>query len=164
LKRAAALAASLLLGGCLPSAPLPPQADEPALDPIAFFTGPSHGTGELALLTGKRTPIAVRSVGHMQRDGALRLDQDIREGTKRRTRRWVIRPLGAGRFTGSLTEAIGPVEATVRGNKMQIAYATNDYRVRQVLVLQADGTIANRLDVIKWGLNVARLRERISRT
>lgn len=161
---AVALGAALGLSGCLPTIDLPPVAAAPAFDPIAYFAGPTRGSGTLTTLSGVRKKVTVTSLGTPGADGSLVLEQNIAtegDGTRRRT--WTIKRLGGGRYTGTLTEAVGPVTAEVSGNWMMIRYATNDYRVRQTLVLGADGQVANRLDVIKWGLNVARLGETIVR-
>ncbi len=153
-----------MLAGCLPASPLPPVSEAASLDPIKFFAGASEGHGQLATVIGKTQTVHVTSLGTRNPDGSLTLAQHIEtQGEVARDRRWVIRPLGQGRYTGSLTEAVGPVEATVAGNAMSIRYRTKDYRVRQSLVLGRDGAIHNRLDIVKWGLNVARLSETIVR-
>lgn len=162
--KAIAAAVALALAGCLPASPLPPVSEAHSFDPIEFFTGVSEGVGQLATVTGKTQTVHVTSLGTRHPDGSLTLDQHIAtQGKKARDRQWIIRPLGHGRYTGSLTEAVGPVDATVAGNAMTIRYRTKDYRVRQSLVLGRDGAIHNRLDVVKWGLNVARLSETIVR-
>jgi hypothetical protein len=149
---------------CLPATDLPPQASAPLLDPVAFFTGVSEGQGTLATLTGKRQAIHARSAGAPLAGGGLSLTQRISlSGEPTRGRTWVIRPLGQGRYSGTLTEAVGPVQGHVSGNSMTIRYRTKDYTVRQRLVLGADGVVHNRLDIVKWGLNVARLEETIAR-
>ncbi len=160
----AALAAALVLGGCLPPVELPPEAAEPRLDPVVFFTGLTEGEGTLSTITGSKQALRVVSIGRRQADGVLVLDQRIAlSGEPVRDRLWTIRPAGPGRYTGTLTEAIGAVDARVSGNRMTIRYATKDYAVRQELALGPDGQLRNRFDAVKWGLNVARLDERISR-
>ncbi|WP_265561673.1 DUF3833 family protein [Sphingomicrobium arenosum] len=145
----------------LPAVPLPETKS--AFDPIAFFEGGSRGTGTISLVTGQTRALRVESMGLPQDDGALWLEQRIfEEGKAPRKRLWILRPLGDGRFGGSLTDATGPVTARVAGNRMTIAYdARGDVRIEQELALAPDGTVRNRLDVYKWGLNVARLDERI---
>ncbi|WP_187107733.1 DUF3833 family protein [Sphingomonas xanthus] len=160
----APLIPALWLAACLPSADRPRADAQPKLDPIAFFAGYTEGRGALHKLVGNSQPLSVSSVGRKLPGGGLRLDQLLHlEGEAVRERRWTIWPMGKGRFTGSLTEAVGPVEAAVQGNRMTIRYATEDYRVRQTLTLGMDGIVHNRLDIYKWGLNVARLDERIAR-
>lgn len=70
-----------------------------------------------------------------------------------------------GRFTGTLTDATGPVAVTVSGARATIRYRTPDgITIRQQLALQADGrTLLNRLDAYKFGLRVATVDETISR-
>lgn len=161
---AAALAAALTLGGCLPTVTLPAASADPRFDPVAFFAGETEGSGTLTTLTGQRQALQVASVGRTDGVGGLVLDQRIAlVGEPVRMRRWTIRPVAPGRFTGTLTEAIGPVEGLVTGNRMTIRYRTKDYAVRQVLALQPGGAVRNRLDIVKWGLNVARLDETILR-
>jgi hypothetical protein len=154
------LSAFLLLTACtaaeLPAGPAP-------LDPIDFFTGDTSGTGTLNPLIGRSVPITVSSRGVREGD-ALRLVQLITEGSKPpRTRSWIMRPVGPGRFTGTLTDAEGPVEITVTGPRATIRYRTpSGIGIRQQLALQADGrTIRNHLAAFKFGIRVAVLEETI---
>lgn len=155
------LALTVALTGCT-SIRLP-AAEQASLDPIAFFEGRSHGSGTLTVAMSGSTPIAVESVGRRTADGLL-LTQIIREGDKPpRTREWRIRKLTPNRYTGTLTEAEGPVSLTTRGPRAQIRYRMkNGLDVEQQLALQGDErTILNQLQVSKWGVRVARLRETI---
>jgi hypothetical protein len=157
--RAAFLA--LALTGCT-SIRLP-AAEQASLDPIAFFTGHSHGTGTLKVVLSGSVPIAVESVG-LPEPGGLLLRQTIHEGDKPpRVREWRIRRLAPNRYTGTLTEAEGLVALTTRGPRALIRYRMKDgLAVEQQLALQADErTILNDLRVSKWGVRVARLRETI---
>ena len=157
------IAAALLLAGCSSDAPLPPQADTPRFDPIAFFDGRSVGTGTLDVILKSAVPIRVESTGRRQKDGLI-LDQRIREGSKPpRSRRWVLRPAGANRWTGSLTDAEGPVTATANGNSLRIDYVMrNGLEVDQLLRLRGGGrSAANRMTIRKWGVPVASVNETI---
>ena len=157
--RAALLA--LALTGCT-SIRLP-AAEQASLDPIAFFTGRTFGTGTLNVVLSGSTPIAVESVGRPE-PGGLLLRQTIREGDQPpRVREWRIRRVAPGRYTGTLTEAEGPVTLTTRGPRALIRYRMKDgLAVEQQLALQADErTILNDLLVSKWGVRVARLSETI---
>jgi hypothetical protein len=152
----------LLLSACtsvqLPAGPAP-------LDPIAFFTGETRGSGTLEPVFGRSVPITVESRGTPEGSG-LRLAQRIREGGKpERTRTWIMRPAGPGRLTGTLTDAEGPVAIQVDGPRASIDYRTpSGLRIRQQLALQPDGrTLLNRLEAFKFGLRVAMLDETIQR-
>jgi hypothetical protein len=137
----------------------------PGLDPIHFFTGRTHGQGELDKLLSSPAKLVVDSVGKRQGD-MLVLDQTIREGAKPpRIRRWTIKRISPSSYTGSLTDADGPVHVTVEGPRAQIRYTMpGGLKVDQQLTLQGDGrTLVNRLQVTKFGLRVATVNETISK-
>lgn len=140
-----------------------PAAEQASFDPVAFFTGQTVGEGVLRVVLSKAVPIAVESRGTPQADG-LMLRQTIRQGDKpARMREWTIRKLGPGRYGGTLTDARGPVNMTVRGPRATISYVMkNGMEVRQLLALQADErTVLNHLEVRKFGVRVAQLDETI---
>jgi len=147
-------AAALALAGCSSAEELP--ADRTAsFDPIAFFAGRTEGTAKLDTLIASPVAVSVASVGRRDGRGGLMLDQIIKEGGKApRQRRWIFRPLGAGRFGGSLTDAAGPVKVRVAGPRATIAYRMkNGMAVKQQLALQADRrTLLNRLVVSRLGI------------
>jgi hypothetical protein len=157
-----ALSAFVALTGCT-EVQLPAAATA-TLDPIAFFTGSSHGDGRLHQVLSSAHDVQVDSSGRRQPDGGLLLTQRIaEEGKAPRTREWVMRPVAPGRYTGSLTEAVGPVELTVAGPRAEVRYAMKKgFKVTQELALQPDGrTILNHLEVHKLGVRVAWLDETI---
>ena len=152
----------LLLPGCT-DVQLPAAAAT-SLNPISFFTGNSRGDGSLRQVLGRTRAIKVDSAGRPQPGGALLLTQRItEEGKAPRTREWLMRPAGPGRYTGTLTDAVGPVEITVEGPRAEVRYSMKKgLKVRQELALQPDGlTILNRLEVYKLGVRVAWLDETI---
>ena len=156
-----ALPLALALAACA-------ETDLPAgtarLDPIAFFAGTSQGTGTLDPIVGKTSSVSVDSRGSRTDANGLRLIQRISEGTKPpRIRTWVMQPAGPGRFTGSLTDAKGPVDISIAGPRATIDYVTpSGMKIRQQLALQPDGrTILNRLEAFKYGIRLATLHETI---
>ena len=155
----------LLISGCATGVRLP-AAQDAVLDPVAFFSGRSQGKGTLHQIFSSSKQVRVDSFGRKDGDGGLVLVQRIRQqGKAARNRTWTIRPAGPNRYTGTLTEAVGPVTVTVDGSRAAIGYAMKDgLQVHQQLALQADGrTILNLLTVTKWGVRVARLEETIRR-
>lgn len=161
--RLAAAAAALVLAGCDGAEELPADAGQ-KFDPIAFFEGRTSGEGTLNKLVGGGTGIQVRSLGRRDGRGGLVLDQLIKSGDKAPTRRrWVMRPVAPGRFTGTLTDAQGPVTGTLSGPRATIRYRDrNGFDVEQHLALQSDGrTLLNELSVRRAGVRVARLEETI---
>jgi hypothetical protein len=142
----------------LPAGPAP-------LDPIAFFTGVTQGEGKLDTLVARPVPITVSSLGFPEH-GGLKLIQRIEEGNKPlRVRTWIMKQAEAGRYTGTLTDAAGPVDIVVTGPRATIRYRTpSGLRIRQQLALQPDGrTLLNRLEAFKFGIRVATLDETISK-
>ena len=161
--RLIAAAAALALGGCATAVQLPAAANA-RFDPVAWFTGPSHGDGTLHKLLSSPVRTSVDSIGRPDGAGGMILDQTLREpGKPAHKREWVMRPVSPGHFTGTLTEATGPVDITVSGSRAFIRYPVKGgLEVRQQLALQSDGrTILNRLSVRKFGLEVAHLDETI---
>ena len=160
--RRAVAALALALAGCS-SSELP--ADQSAkLDPIAFFIGRSHATAQLDTILGRPEPVSVDSIGRLGPGGRLILDQVIRQGHKApRQRRWLMVPISGGKYTGSLTDADGPVTVTVAGPRATIRYRMrNGMSVDQQLALQRDRrTLLNRLEVSRFGLRLATLKETI---
>lgn len=140
-----------------------PAAGRIRFDPIAFFEGHTHGEGELKKLFAKPVHVSVDSVGHVV-DGELILDQTISEANKAPTvRRWTIKPISSGRYSGTLTEATGDVRGQVSGPRAYIAYSMkHGLKVEQQLAEQADrSTVLNTLVVQKFGVKVAILNETI---
>ena len=144
---------------------MPSAKDTPVLDPIAYFTGQTSGHGRIKVVFKSAVPLRVESLGRPS-TGDLVVDQRISEGDKPgRERRWIIRPTRPGQFTGSLTDASGPVTASAWGNTARIAYTMrNGLDVEQWLVLADDKrTIQNQMTIRKWGIPVAWVDERISK-
>lgn len=149
----------LVVGGCGSTGILPAASAD--FQPIAFFEGHTHGEGELKKLFGKPVHVSVDSIGRLQ-GKTLVLDQTIQEaGKPASTRRWTIIPMGHDGYSGSLTEAVGEVHANVVGPRGYIHYTMgHGLRVDQQLAQLGDGTtVLNRLEVHKFGVRVATLRE-----
>lgn len=116
-------------------------------------------------LFDKPVHVSVDSVGRMSGDGLI-LDQTIREANKPPSlRRWTIRRVAQDRYTGTLTDAVGPVTAEIAGPRAEIRYMMrHGLIVQQQLAQQRDGTtVLNRLVVRKFGARVATLNETIRR-
>jgi hypothetical protein len=134
------------------------------LDPIVFFAGRSQGNGTFSQIFSRPRALEVQSHGRPDGRGGLTLTQRIvQQGKAPRTRTWLIRPAGPGRYTGTLTEAVGPVTLAVEGARADVRYRMKGgLAVHQQLALQGDGrTILNHLEVRKWGVRVAQVDETI---
>ena len=69
-----------------------------------------------------------------------------------------MHPVGPDRFTGVLSDAIGPVDVAVRGDSAPISYMMKDghLKIVQQIQLQADGrTLSNHVIAKKFGLTFA---------
>jgi hypothetical protein len=153
--------ATLALAACASS---PDPAPAPALDPFAFFSGRTTGSGEIRPIIGRARPVTVESVGRVRPDGVLVVRQRIEEeGRPAHTRRWELRREGLRTYRGTLSDAAGPVTARADGNQLRLSFGMNGgLDADQLLILRPDGrTIDNRMTVSKLGVPVARLRETI---
>ena len=78
----------------------------------------------------------------------------------------VVRRAADGAYVGTLSDASGPVRATVSGNTMSLSYPMKrrGFRMNQLLTLQPGGrTLLNRASVRLLGVTVARITERIDK-
>ena len=128
------------------------------LDMTGFFTGHTHAENVLKIVFNQPGRLVVDSVGGTgDRGDFVLLDTVREEGKPVRTRKWVMRPTGPNRFTGSLTDATGPVDVTVSGRQAVIRYTMKGgLKVVQQMALQADGrTLSNHVVVRKFGLKFA---------
>lgn len=161
--RFALAAAALSLAGCATSTRLPADV-QATFDPVAYFTGRSHGDATLRKVLGGAERVTVSSSGRSDGRGGLILDQTVREGNKApRQRQWVLRPAGLNHYSGTLTDATGPVDVTVSGPRATIRYRMKGgLDVEQQLALQSDRrTVLNQLRVSKLGIHIAQLDETI---
>lgn len=165
MSRAAIFLVPLTLAACAPSPPV--AAPGPAFDAIAFFNGRSFGTAELSIVMRRPERVTVQSQGRLRPNGELVLTQRIeREGRAPTRRQWVIRRAGPTRYTGTLTDAVGPITGEATGNRLRLSFkAKGGIDTVQWLTLAPDGRSADNLLIAKrFGATVATLRERIEKT
>ena len=135
-------------------------------DPIVFFTGSTQGRGVLNELLGKEKRTSAQSVGRVDKDGWLILDQKVDvQGDPLRQRHWRLKQVAPGRFSGTLSDAKGPVEVAVAGQSMRIRYTMkNGIKVDQSLTALPGGkAVDNHTTFRKFGMKVATLVERIEK-
>jgi hypothetical protein len=135
-----------------------------AFDPVTFFSGATEGRGRLKKVMSSARTTYVTGRGTMRRDGTFAIDQTVAiAGDPVKTRQWLLREIAPGRFGGSLSDASGPVSATVAGPRLSIRYSMNGgLAVEQVLVLAPGGRSArNLMKIRKFGIVVATLDETI---
>jgi hypothetical protein len=152
-KRGLLLAATLLAAS-------PASGDPGKLDMLAFFTGKTHADNVMKIALKKPSKLIVDSVGGKGDKGDFVLIDTVREeGKPVRTRKWVMRPAGPNRFTGALSDAVGPVDVTVSGDSAVIRYTMKGgLKVEQQMQLLGDGkSLSNKVIVRKFGLKFARV-------
>ena len=159
--RSAAFAGILILG-CSGSSQAAPAA--PTFNVVRFFEGRTEGQARLKVIFKAARGVKVQSRGRVQPDGTLVLIQDIHEeGKPARTREWKMREVSPGRFSGTLTDAVGPVTGESKGNRFHVRYSMKGgFQAEQWLTLQPDGrTVLNSMHVTKLKVRVATLEETI---
>ena len=110
MKISALLAATILTASSASAAP-------GKLDMLAFFTGKTHGENVMKMALKHSSKLIVDSIGGKGDRGDFVLIDTVREeGKPVRTRKWIMRPAGPNRYTGSLTDAVGPVDVVVEGD------------------------------------------------
>jgi hypothetical protein len=142
------------------------SAEPRKLDMIAFFTGRTHAENVMKIALKGPASLIVDSVGGKGDRGDFVLIDTVREeGKPVRTRKWVMRAAGPDRYTGVLSDAVGPVDVTSSGDTAVIRYTMKGgLKVEQRLQLQGDGkSLSNNVVVRKFGLKFARVQGTIRR-
>ena len=142
------------------AAAAPAMPEPPKLDMTGFFTGKSHADNVIKIALHSPHRLIVDSVGGHNKEGEFVLVDTVREeGKPVRTRTWVMRPVGAAdHFSGSLSDAIGPVDVVVHGDSAAISYTMKDghLKILQEIQLQGDGrSLSNHVIAKKFGLTFA---------
>lgn len=99
-----------------------------------------------------------RGVGTIAHDGSLSLVQIVQdEGRAPYTRRWSVRQVGPGQFTGSMSQATGPVTIQQVGSRFRFRFMIKGaLSVEEWLTPLAGGLLAtNEVTVSKFGIPVA---------
>ena len=133
---------------------------EPKLDMLAFFAGKTHAENVMKVVLKKPVPLIVDSIGGKGDRGDFVLIETVHEGDKPvRQRKWIMRQAGPNHFTGSLTDAVGPVDVQIDGDTATIRYVMKGgLKIEQHLKLSADGrTLSNQVVAKKVGLKFARV-------
>ncbi|MDQ8757981.1 DUF3833 family protein [Sphingosinicella sp. LHD-64] len=134
--------------------------------PEQFFIGRTEGQGTAHVILSGRHAVRHRGHGRIARDGALLLEQVVEEeGKPARRRSWRLVRAGPNRFTGTISDARGPVTGVVRGNVLHIRYrSVEGPTVEQWITVQPGGrTASNRMTFRRFGIQVATMEETIRR-
>lgn len=134
--------------------------------PEQFFVGRTEGEGVVHVMLSGRHGVRDHSRGRMDRAGALLLDQLVEEeGEPARRRSWRLVRSGPNRFTGTISDARGPVTGELAGNVLHLSYrSVQGPSVEQWITLHPGGRTAhNRMVFRRFGLTVATLEGTIRR-
>ena len=128
-------------------------------DPLSFFEGRTESTATVKVLTKK--PYKSRSIGRGEigSDGALHLVQRVEdEGKSPYERRWHIRKVGPGRFSGTMNEATGPVTVEEVGGGYRFRFKMKgNVSVEQWLTPLPGGKAArSKVTIRKFGMTVGK--------
>jgi Protein of unknown function (DUF3833) len=135
-------------------------ADKPRLDMVAFFTGHTRTENVLRVVLHKPVPLIVESVGGKGDKGDFVMIDTVHEGDKPvQTRKWIMRSAGPNHMTGTLTDAMSPVDMVLSGDTAVIRYKMKGgLNIEQRLQVQADGkTLSNHVVAKKFGVRFARV-------
>jgi hypothetical protein len=147
----AALLAPLVLAA-------PSAADPPKLDILAFFSGHTHADNIIKIAFHSPHKLIVDSIGGRDKQGEFVLVDNVQEqGKPDRKRTWIMHPAGPNHFTGTLSDADGPVDVVVSGNSARIRYLMKDGRLNidQQLTLEPTGMALNHVIARKFGIKFA---------
>lgn len=150
-----ALVAPALIAAAASSAA--PAASLPQVDPLRFFEGRTETQGLIKVVFQK--PYRGRSVGlgRIEPDGSLTLVQKVLdEGKPPHERRWSVRQVGPGKFTGTMSDATGPVTIQQVGERYRFRFTMDKMGVDEWLTPMADGKSAKiNIQVRRFGIVVA---------
>ena len=127
-------------------------------DPMRFFEGKTESISTIKLMMRKTYRSRTIGSGEID-DGILKLVQRVHEeGKAPYDRRWRMRQVAPGRFTGSMSEAAGPVTVEQVGERYRFRFKMKgNVSIEQWLMPLPGGTSARtRLSIRKMGLTVGK--------
>ncbi len=147
------VAAAVLLA----AAGAPSNAQPKNFDIETFFTGRTHAENDIKIVFHSAHKLIVDSVGRREGNQFVQIDTVREEGKPVRTRKWVTHQLEPGHFTGTLSDATGPVDIRVNGNTATIRYTMKGGLniVETVQLTDAGRTLSNIAVARKFGLKFA---------
>lgn len=132
-------------------------AESQQTDPMRFFEGRTESVSTVKLIMKK--PFQSRSTGNGEiDDGTLHLVQKVQEEGKAFDRRWRMRQTSPGHFTGTMSEAVGPVTVEEVGDRYRFRFKMKgNVSVEQWLTPLPGGRSAlSRVNIRKFGMAVGR--------
>lgn len=144
---------------------------EPALDPVAFFTGEVRSWGVLERFGRPVSVVITECSGTLEGD-ELRMTQVLRIGKEPpTTRQWQMRRIGSGRFEATADDMVGVAVGEAAGRAFHwnwtLALSPGNplanVTMEQWWFLLDDGSLLNRTKVHKLGVTLAEVTEHFAR-
>jgi len=127
-------------------------------DPMRFFEGTTESISTVKVIMRKPYRSKTIGDGDIER-GVLNLVQRVHdEGKEPYNRRWKMRQVAPGRFSGSMSEAAGPVLVEQVGDSYRFRFKMNgNLAVEQWLTPLPGGSVArSKMSVRRFGIVVGR--------
>jgi hypothetical protein len=128
------------------------------VDPLRFFEGRTEMQGRVKVMF--RKDYATRSVGEgrIEPDGSLTLVQRVfDDGKPPHDRRWRVREVSPGHYSGTMSAAVGPVTIDRVGKRYRFRFRMNGRLIVEQMMTPLPGgkAASNSTKVRKFGLVVA---------
>ena len=160
--------ASSLLIASLPIALLGASAaasSDSQTDPMRFFEGRTEGVSTVKVMTRKAYRSRTTGKGEIK-NGVLHLVQRVNEeGKPAFDRHWRMRQVAPGRFSGTMSEARGPVTAEELNGRYRFRFKLKgNVAIEQWLTPEPGGKAAvSKVTIRKFGMTVGRSEGTIRR-
>lgn len=162
------LAALLVVAGC--SSPSVEQfaGTTPVFDPLVFFTGHVTSWGVIEDRGAAPTSqITTDCRGVLESPDTLRMDQQLTEGGKTRTRTWRLRRVTPTHFEATADDIVGGASGYVAGRVFHWRYtlalepgnSLKNVGFDQWMYFEEDGSMLNRATISKLGVTLAHVTE-----
>jgi hypothetical protein len=128
-------------------------------DPLRFWEGRTESVSTVKIVMKKPFRSHAVGRGRIKADGSLDLMQRVEEdGQPAKNRHWQIRQVGPGRYSGTMSEAKGPVTIDEVGGRFRFRFKMpGGVAVEQMLTpLPGGRSASSRVTIKKLGVTVGR--------
>ena len=132
-------------------------ASAPDHDPLRFFEGRTESISTVKVLFHKSYRTRAIGTGHIRPNGTLELVQQVeRAGQPTKVRRWLIREVGDGHYSGKMSDAVGPVSIEEVDGRYRFRFRMKGNLAVEQWVTPRDDwrSASNRLTIKRFGIKV----------
>jgi hypothetical protein len=129
-----------------------------ANEPLRFFDGRTEMVSLVKVAMKKPYRSRTLGRGYISSDGTLSLVQQVmEEGKPTQQRQWRMRRVGPGRFSGTMSQAVGPVTVQASGGKFLFKFRMKGHLAVEQWIMPLPGGKAaqSKTTVRKFGMRVA---------